>query len=245
MIKGTVALPVYNSQQILWLCLESLCRQNPPVNEWELIVFEERHATQCGDQYIRKYLERLQAIGCKKYTYLTSTDRISLPQKWARIARKAHEDSEYFCLCAADNFYHPWLLVDSEQAVKKCDWFITTKGYFYDLRLKKMILYDYRGRIGLQMTASTPLTRDLPTATLSRGVDGWFFKNLKPKKIILDPSDHWEKTLWTNGCNNISKARHKFFINPRSVYKPTNQILNNVVPDDIYNMIINLSNNLK
>jgi len=38
-MKATVALPVWNSEKITWLCLESLKRQLNVDFEWELVVF--------------------------------------------------------------------------------------------------------------------------------------------------------------------------------------------------------------
>lgn len=243
MISGTVALPIYNCLSIFWLCLESLCRQNKPIGGWELIVYEEKQSNQIGDNIIRTYLPRLKEKGCEKFTYLTFPNKIPLSQKWLRIAIKADLNSRYYCMVAADNYYHPWLLQDSEKAIKECDWFVTTKGYFYDFTYKKVILYDCNANIGLQMSANTALVRKLPMTTLSRGVDGWFYKNLHAKKIIRDRSDHWKQTLCTNGYNQISKSRHNFFKRPHGHFYASDVALNDILPEDIVNKLLLLNKN--
>ncbi len=61
MIKGTVALPVWNSKDIAWLCMESLCNQIVDF-KWELLVFEEKHDRQLGRSFFEGYQSRLP--GC-------------------------------------------------------------------------------------------------------------------------------------------------------------------------------------
>lgn len=233
MVQGTVGLPIFNSKRIAWLCLESLCHQHKPTEGFELIVFEESQPNQLGEAYIRSYEERLAAVGCEKITYLTSKIKVSLPYKWQQIGKAADNLSKYYCLCAADNYYHPWMLQDSERAIRSCDWFITTRGYFYDFGLKTLVRYTSGANVGLQMTAATKLTRNMPSSTLPRGIDGWFFKNLCTSKILKCQTDHWEHTLCTNGLNNISKGRHRFFSPVRKPFYTTDKKLEMIVPDDI------------
>jgi hypothetical protein len=135
------------------------------------------------------------------------------------------------------------MLVDSEKAIQECDWFVTTKGYFYDFNYKKILLYDCNINIGLQMTASTKLVRNLPMVNLSRGIDGWFYKNLHAKKVIRDKSDHWRNTFCTNGYNNISKSRGNFFKRPHSHFYATDVNIHDILPEDIVNRIILLNKN--
>jgi hypothetical protein len=87
MIQGTIALPIWNSQNILWLCLESLCRQYKPVEGWELICFEEKYKFQVGESYIKTFQARLKEVGCEKIVYLSSGDKVPLSMKWVKIAK--------------------------------------------------------------------------------------------------------------------------------------------------------------
>ena len=47
MIEASVTLPLFRSQYIAWLQLESLCRQQDVDFEWELLIAEEQ-----GDETI-------------------------------------------------------------------------------------------------------------------------------------------------------------------------------------------------
>src|SRR3989304_1458674 len=116
MISGTVAVPIYNSVGIAWLVMESLCRQNKPINGWELIVFEEQHPTQIGEEWVRAYEERLAEVGCERVLYLTSETKVPLSIKWGDMARASAETSEYFCMCGCDDYFHPYHLIEAEGA---------------------------------------------------------------------------------------------------------------------------------
>ena len=243
MIRGTVALPIWNSCGIAWLCLESLCRQYKPEDDWELIVFEEQHVTMVGEEYIRSYEERLKEVGCVKVKYLTSTIRHPLSQKWIKIALASDETSEYFVLCAADNYYHPWMLLDFEKYIKEADWCIMTKGYFYDFLLDKVIKYDVILTVGLHMAARTSKVRDFPMDEKWSGVDTWFSQRMTPVMLRMDDSDHWKNTVCTNGMNNISKGRWKFFENILPPFYETETRLKEIVPEDIYVRMMEITKN--
>jgi hypothetical protein len=253
MIKGTVALPVWNSDKILWLCLESLCRQVKPVDEWELIVFEEMHPHQCGEKWLRGYEERLREVGCVRVLYLTQEEKLSLSRKWVHIANAAAESSQYFVLCAADNYYHPWMLQDFEKAIDRADWCITTHGYFYDINLDKVVRYDYQSLTGLQMSAKTKYIKQIPFEDLQRGIDSWISRQLKRivngegRALItwIDTSEHGNYTLCTNGLNNISTGRHQFFTDVQPPFFETDTQLKDIVPFDVYEKIKRTSNYLR
>ncbi|HDY66568.1 MAG TPA: hypothetical protein ENH85_02125 [Candidatus Scalindua sp.] len=232
MIKGTVALPVWRSKNIAWLCMESLRNQKVDF-EWELLVFEEKHPEQLG----REFFEDYQIPGCT-IRYLTYSKWISLSEKWAIMGMACQ--GNWMCLCAADNYYHPYMLQDAQINIAYCEWFITTKGYFYNINLKKMILYNApRETMGLQMTASKRVISGLPLERKKRYIDNWVFKNLKAT-MYRDQSDHWGGTLCTNGMNNISHKRHKYFKDIQYPFEQTETSLCDVVPIYIADKLITL-----
>lgn len=253
MISGTVALPIWNMKKIAWLCMESLCRQNKPEDGWELIVFEGHHSEQCGETFIRSYEERLKEVGCERIVYLTDVIKYPLPQKWVKIALSASDTSDYFCMCAADNYYQPYLLQDSENAIKHADWCLGVKGYFYDLYLKKVILYHFTSIIGLQMTARTSYVREFPNDDRPCGVDTWFSSQMRDVahkkgvnlRVFIDSTDHFEKILHTNGLNVISTMRYKCFENIQPPFYDTDKRIEDIVPQDICNELNRLSKLLK
>ncbi len=224
MIKGTVALPVWKSKDIAWLCMESLRNQKVDF-EWELLVFEEKHPEQLGRDFFESY-------GIPNVRYITYSKWISLSEKWAIMGMACQGD--WMCLCAADNYYHSYMLADSAMTgiiSNGCDWFITTKGYFYDINLKKMILYNAPNENrGLQMTASKRIISGLPLEKKKRYIDNWVWKNMGKPYAYKDPYDHWKGTLCTNGMNNISHKRHKYFKDIQYPFEQTDAKLYDVVP---------------
>lgn len=245
MIKGTVALPVYNSKKIAWLCMESLCNMLPPKDEWELIVYEEKHDDQLGHKWFGKYSDRLKAVGCLHASYLTLEDKRYLSWKWIEIAEAARGTSEYFCLCAADNYYSPYMLRDAEKHIKKADWTVTPRGYFYDFYYDRVLHFEWQAPVGLQMTARTEFVRHFPFESVEKGVDTWFQSKIKGSKVIDYSSEHWQQILCTNGLNNISKERVKNFIDPEPPFFDTDKQLNEIVPEDIAKRIKTLSQCLR
>jgi len=244
MIRGTVALPVWNSKPIAWLCMESLCRQLPPTDEWELIVFEERHPEQLGESFFRSYESRLKKVGNARLSYLTCDDKHSLSEKWITIARYSSIPSVYFCLCAADNYYDPHMLQDAERNIDEDDWCVTPKGYFYDLILDKVARYDAMLMVGLQMTARTDMVAQFPWEKINKRVDMWFSEKMSLKGSIMT-GNHWEGILCTQGLNNISKERHQLIVDCHPPFYETKKKLHNIIPEDIANRLKTLSRCLK
>jgi hypothetical protein len=243
MIYGTVALPVWKSKQIAWLCMESLCRMNKPINGWELIIVEEYHKEYLGLDFFNKYKERLENIGCERLQHYTPLNKVPLSYKWVYSAQNSTLGSEYFCLCATDNYYSPYMLQDAERDIKKADWCLTTKGYFYDFNYDKVLRFDWYSAVGLQMIARTELVRKFPMEEVNKGVDMWFSRNIGNNSLINN--DHWEGVLCTNGLNTISIERAEFFEDPMPPYYETNKILNGIVPSDIAIRLKTLSTCLK
>lgn len=241
MIKGTVALPVYNSKKIAWLAMESLCSMIKPRDQWELIIYEEKHDAQLGSMFFSKYKERLNAVGCLHAKYLTLENKRPLSRKWIEIAEVACDTSDYFCLCAVDNYYSPYMLVEAELNIQKYDWIAVPRGYFYDFNYDRVLRYEWPAPAGLQMTARTSLVRRFPMDVVEKGVDTWFQSNIKTNKMIDYSSDHWTQILCTNGFNNISIERSEYFKDPLPPFYETDVQLNEIVPEKIAKRIKKLS----
>jgi hypothetical protein len=249
----SVALPIWQSNRIAWLCMESLCRQHKPSDNWELVVFEEMHPQEVGEEWIKGYEERLSLAGCVRVHYLTCIDKLSLSEKWVLIARATSEESKVFCLCAADNYYHPFMLRDAEEAIKEADWCVQPKGYFYDFDLDKVVLYQHNATVGLQMYARTEMVREFPLDVLKCGIDTWFCNQMmhiahsedRNLKIWIDGSEHYKNTLCTNGLNNISIARVNLIEGVREPFYESDLELEEIIPEDIYLRIKETSECLK
>ena len=100
-IHLTAALPTWENKNIIWLQLESLCRQETEYN-WELIVCEEQTKNMLGKNALMEFHPRLAKAGCKQIKYIPLQNKIPLSQKWVKIANEAEGDS--FALCASDDY---------------------------------------------------------------------------------------------------------------------------------------------
>ena len=230
-MKLTVALPVYSGKDIAWLCLESLKRQRDVDFEWELVVFEEEHEQSLGE----KYFQDNRPTWTK---YITDKGKYTLGEKWFRIIQESSEWPEVIVFCAADNYYHPYMLRDSLDAINRgVDWFYTVKGFFYDFDSEKIILYNARRKTGLQMAASMEIARTIPNKPRRRLVDIWLRNNMHPQNPEMDMSGHWQETLFTHGYNTISSKRGEYFINPKRPFRETAEKLEDIVPPEVANRI--------
>ena len=231
----SVALPIWNSKKIAWLCMESLCRQRTTV-KWEVIIFEEKHGEALGKVFYESYRDRLKKAGCIKLLYLTRDDRITLSEKWQIIAQACNKKSDMMCLCAADNYYHPYMIQDSHNAhTKGHDWFYTVKGYFLNFENGRIVIYNRPiAETGLQMAIKTSLARRLaPGVKLYKNIDCWIKRCCNPKNPLIDKSEHWEGTLCTHGYNNISLKRGVPINGLLLWFFATDKTLKDIVPEDI------------
>ncbi len=71
-IDVTVALPTWNSNRIIWLQLESLCRQKTKAS-WELFIDE--CGTNASYDVMQEYKERLREAGCETVHYNFNSTR--------------------------------------------------------------------------------------------------------------------------------------------------------------------------
>lgn len=236
----SVALPVWNSRRIAWLSMESLCRQIKPSDKWELVIFKDGPDI-LGEEFFRSYEDRLSSVGCSRLNYIYSNARFSLPQKWVRIAKETNTESKAFIMCAADNYYHRWMLQDAENAIQQADWCIMPKGYFYDFSMDLVRFYHYNGIVGLTMVANTSMVRQFEISNLDRGVDGWFSQQMlkiahdkgELLRCFMDGTEHYKEMLCTNGLNNISTGRIRFLKDVVHPFYETDTKLENIVPADI------------
>jgi len=231
-MKLTVAVPVWNNKEIAWLCFESLKRQKDVDFEWELMIFEEEHDQQLGEEYFFNYLPGVPI------TYHTQPQKLSLGSKWYAMINAAHPDSEGMVFCDADDYCHPYVLRDTLDAFQSgYDWFSHTNGYFYDFNTGKIIQYSSRKRPGIRLSARMDIAKRLPNQVKSRLIHAWFNAHMRPQNMLYSNNDHWEGGLFTNGHNSISKKRSGYFNNTRSPFMATDKSLEDIVPLDVADRI--------
>lgn len=246
MITLTVALPVYNSRNIVWLAMESLCRQEGITFEWELIICEEADGNAAGQLFYSSYMDRLRLVGCQHIKFIPINTWIPLAQKWRLIGRNCSASSVVFVLQAADCYSFPHRLRRTYKFLgrKQWDWYQCPRGFFYHLFTKQVIEYDhtlygagYRRMTALNMALLTVHARKLPLSDKRKGIDGWLLSTIANARMYNDRNVLWKKGIDTQGLNNISKKRARFFQTIAIPFRTTGTKLNQIVPAEIVGLI--------
>ena len=212
----TVALPLYRSRKIAWLALESLGAQVHPGCAWELIICEESNADEMGQDGVFAYRDRLRVAGCESIAYFPQSSKLSLPNKWRKMAQEAR--GEGFVLHAGDCYSQPHRLVETLALLRVgAEWIDSPHGYFYDIPSATLGVFDVVGRrhrhvLGLDMCVRTELIADMPESEQERGIDSLLLANAVAHKGSLLrtrrlESDTWRAGLNTTGENHISLTR--------------------------------------
>jgi len=236
----TVGLPVWHSEEIAWLAMESLCRQQTR-EEWELIICEEAKYG-LGPHFYADYHPRLAKVGCGPITYIEPTTRVPLNRKWIEIVFRADRRSEALILQAADCYSEPERIQRTADLIAEYGWVQQQRGLFYDIGSGKCILYDHAinpfGKTALNMALSMDVARDIQFKDEKwSGVDGWLYKSalkiMPALKTITHDEPRWSKGVDTHGCNNISKSRSQYFARVTPPFRPTSVGLADCVPPDV------------
>lgn len=241
MIQLTVALPLYNANNIAWLALESLCNQTNVDFDWELLICEEENSQRIT--FLYEYVERLKKVRCVNICYIPISDKILLAKKWQIMGKMADKDSRCFLLQAGDCYSDPNRLKSSFQNLTKgFDWIDTTSGLFYSFISKKLFLYDAKSRTNLDMGFRTIYARNIPDTTKERGIDRFLFDHCQSQITsdikVYNISKLSLARLDTHGMNNISVNRENYFTTKVNIFKPTHHRLDKLeLPKSIINSL--------
>ncbi len=241
MIEVTVALPLYNAKKIAWLCLESFCRQRDVNFGWELIVIEEQHDNPFGQRALEKFRGRLKEAGCERIVYIPLDEWMPLGQKWKVAVDYSSQTSECYIWSAADCYSEPKRFKKAYKYINVAgyDWVCDKLGLFYNIPTGETILYADRNnkqRAGLSSSTKMSLMRKLPDNDYAKKVDGFVFNAIKPqtiKNIFDDGVEDWKHGLNTDGCNNISLSRKKYYKRIKFPFESTTHQIDNLLPKDI------------
>lgn len=238
-IEVTVGLPLFNADKIYWLALEGLCNQKNVTFKWELLICEEKHSNQVEREKIRDYVGRLKEVGCVQVVYVELDEWVNLTTKWRRMFEFTEETSKAFFLQAADCYSQENRLRDSYDLIKcGCDWVDYTNGYFYNIATDEVIKYNANALTNLDMAFSTKNISRVPSRHKNKGIDKHLFQhlNIKEKKTLerLGGVD-------TDGHNNISKRRSRFYRNTKEPFTTTQKSINEIgLPNYIVERLTNL-----
>jgi len=239
-IDVCVALPTYDSADIIWLQLESLCRQKTQYN-WELIICEEPTKKYFGEKGILPYVERLTESGCKRIVYINIKEHIPLSRKWVVIAKYSKGSS--FLLTASDNYSPPNRIELTHTKLQdKFNWFDVGVGLFLHLfSFKKGTYKNLPHETGLFMGTKTSYIKRLKGPWPKKGIDAWIrgqmniFPRYRHNKALLG--------LHTDGANKISITRKNQYLPKDAVSSHFNsplQKIETIITDE--NIINRLKN---
>ena len=251
-IDATVALPSWDSKNILWLQLESLCRQNTQYS-WELIICEEQLKNFAGEDYIKKYINRLSKAGCVQVLYIPLTEHVPLSKKWSLIADRASGVS--YLLASADDYsFSNRIELTHSKILEGYDWFDISETLFLNLHTFKTGTYDHnlksnnQDRSSVFMGTRTNIMQQLKGPPWpSAGIDSWV--KSQADKTSTKQYRHQEALdgLCTDGANKISGVinvagdRRKMYCNGyTSPFRESTQTVEDILPADI---ILKLKNN--
>ena len=233
-IKVTVALPTWENKNIIWLQLESLCKQETQY-KWELIVCEEQTSNMAGQEMILSYGERLKKSGCVRISYIPLTEHVPLSKKWWIIAHASLGTT--YLLAASDNYSPKNRIEFTHNKIKEgYNWVDVGVGLF--LHLFSFNTATFRNELfetGLFMGTKTSYIKKLVGPWPKKGIDGWIRSQMEIK-----PRYRHNKPLLglhTDGANKISKHRklHYWDKNNETPYglrfNPPTQKLKNIIED--------------
>jgi len=235
-IDLTAALPTWENKNIVWLQLESLCRQKTSVR-WELIVCEEQTPNMFGEKRLIEFKERLEEAGCVRCKYIPLSSHVPLSKKWVIMANEARGTS--FALCASDDYSSPDRFELSHNMIMDGhDWFDVKKGLFLNLRrFSTTTFIDPTGVEGLTMCTRTDIVKKLKGPWPTSSVDKW----LKVSGKISNLYQHEENLLGldTDGANSICWTRWRLYPDNEDRVKyippfhPPEQRFEDILPSEI------------
>lgn len=252
-IKLSVALPVYKSEKICWLAMESLCRQQRVDFTWELLVCEEQGEGSLGEKYFQSFADRLEEVGCRRILYLSLDEWYPLSAKWYFLSKEASETSIGFLLQAADCYSQPLRLIETYNLFlyEKADWVQSRKGFFYDIPTDNWAVFDRDANLfyhpcGLNMAISAKLLPRLyMEMRVKSSVDSWLYQVTKPEKVLFNESNSWIDGFDSNGYNNISWSRASKLINLEPPFISAKGYKGETIPKEIMERLLKLNEDNK
>lgn len=236
-IDVTIALPTWESKNIIWLQLESLCNQVTKFT-WELIVCEEQTKNRLGKVGLMEYESRLKKVGCVDIKYIPLTEHTPLSKKWWLIASKAK--GETFILAASDNYSPPNRIEISHNKLKNdYNWFDVKEGLFLNLITQDTATYVQEdvNLTSLFMATKTKFIKKLKGPWPKIAIDNWI-----RSQVDIKPRYRYDKPvlgIHTDGANKISierKSRYsknkygRMFVAPK---QELNEILTSELIDKV------------
>lgn len=252
-ITMTVALPALKTEKIIWITLMSLVNQRQINFGWELIIWEEYAKSRDVIKSFIGKLPFCQKIihkninpdkdGRKSGIF---KGKFLLIDKWIGISKQASATSKIFVLQASDCYSSPLRLHIHHTHFKNKNCLFSTqpKGVFFNILNRKQMLYNGYNIDGkllhrnhLNMAMRTVDMKRIPSVTKNKGIDNYILSHIKElhKKgknttgfIFADntvDSENWKYSIDTDGYNNISMIRKRYYKEVNEQPRYTNKVV--------------------
>lgn len=231
-MRATVAIPTWRSQHILWLQLESLCRQED-AHDWEIVMYACDYGESAA--ILESYWDRLWRAGCVSTHCITNEGaKKPLGDKWREIAR--HGTGKTMLLAASDNYSPPDRIKVSCEAIESgATWYDCGEGLFYNIATSESGTWMREpGQTGLWMAADREFMANLEGDGPRAGIDAWIMGQL-PGDAKIVRNERKMDGVHTDGANTISLKRGRFYdgVYSRNFHAPTQKI-SRILPPGIY-----------
>jgi len=244
---------MYRSESTAHAAMESLINQKNIDFEWELLIIEEEESAY-GLEKIKQYGPKLKDVGCTRLEYIQTKKWVHLSHKWKKLAEMSSDSSICFLLKAADCYSQPYRLKETYDIFNsdpEAGWVQSAKGYFYQLELKKLSVFDhslkgYKHQCALNMSLRTNLIKQC-RPIISNSVDRDLINAARQAsggalKVVWNESDNWKLGVDLDGISNFSKDRKLLISRGITPFENTKAKLSEVVPLDILSFIESLEN---
>jgi len=230
----SVALPVYNQNEILPVALESLCRQKNP-GKWELIICSEDDVTSVIDSYAY----RLHENGCVRIKMDHLEEWIPLPKKWKRIGAQMLPESIGMMLQSGDCFGHERRIELARAAMTLgFDWYHERYGYFFDIASFTLAEYCKKeNHTHLNMCMAAKHARNIPESDLRKNIDYFLLNSIPHPKIYTHEVNMGGVDF--NGSQNISNSRGAMIAEYRYPFRKVAKKVTEILPHEILSIALN------
>lgn len=226
----TVAMPLWRAEQIGWLALESLCRQENAPCDWELIIAEEQTYEYIGEEGLEPYRERLHNAGCIAIKYISLNHWIPLAKKYYLMGQEANKGTTAFLIQSADSYSSKNRVAETYKMFredKDVEWIHLMEGYGYLLRhnaWRKFKRSPERHLTSAFAAIRGDLARNQPKINHARkNVDHWLYHNTvthESRKKVIDPGK-LRDGFTTNGIYPMTKSIEARMLNCRQYWHST------------------------
>lgn len=237
----SVGMPLYKSEKIVLLALEGLRLQKDIDFGWELIIIEEFGNSL---ELIKKFIGKLP--NCQRVYYLKLKNRKNIPlsTKWIMISKKTSDTSNIFVMQDSDDFSPNRKLYIHKEHFKNKDCVLSsfTKGIFYNIHTKQVMIYNYRNKrsYNLLHAVRPSYIKNIKDPKVYRLIFSNFFLKIKPENIYKDytiDKDNWKTGLFTDGYNTVSVSRRRLYNNPSNGFIRCNKKVLLNYPKYLFNFI--------